>query len=352
MDGGCGIVLKGSAPLAVAHALSVLGFGSYSFDREDRRMELEKPSRKPPAHHVKRHAVVRDQRSQAVIARKTVGPPVLATSKRAIRKVESIVPSKSSETMSTDELVELLSRLAAPRTVKLSTEHTQSDSTRVGFRITVSKRTPHEQEDYMRRLSIPRMVFVEAVIPTNVIQRFLSSSALVSLVERLSQPRSLDTLIERYSVPKEYEEQDDSDFSFVDLPLPLLRKEITGLESPYLPKRPLMDLRQPQIRQSSVEGSDLHDELTFLIDTIYEITRDGESDFPGHVDAFVAPMLESILADFNKWKNVPSALNFPCHSAFEMALSSMRSLKPKRLLLCRLHSVIKLLTNHIIKLQS
>ena len=291
--------------------------------------------------------------------RQPPGAPNLLTSKRT-RALSLSEPTKIEQhVVSKKYMVTLIDRLSRPREFQYTEIPQEGDSPRIGFRLTVMKRSCQQQKEYMENLSVPRVVYGEPYLERVRGQPFLSSEAVADLVERLSKPHTLESLLKRYAVTSNSDNTFD-DISLPDKPLHVILDEGDDSPSPYLCHLVGPFVRPFQGKESNCTDRGLQEGLESVCQAISNMVDKGEGDFPGKIDSYVTTMIENMILStcaqhFNDetsstmlTDNVPSTCVHTLRS-FSL-LDFVRLFKPSKLLLCRLNIITHNLIRYILSL--
>jgi len=201
MRGSASIQIKLPEHSPVSNALKVLGYSAACKDGYA-TISIQNPAIRKIHTRLKRNKVVEEDEVVTPKARKAYGAPRLLTLDRTRHVKSPDAPSRN--VVSPEDLLSIVARLSTPRKSRQQSNIIEDDSPRIGFRITLSKRSLHQQQLYMERLSVPRSVFSTEPVEYHVaIPRHLTEEELTAHVQRLSKPRSLESLLVRYAHPGE-----------------------------------------------------------------------------------------------------------------------------------------------------
>ena len=358
MRGSASIQIKLSDHSSVSNALKVLGYSAACKDGYA-TISIQNPAVRKIHTRLKRTKVVEDEMFTHQ-TRKAYGAPRLLTLDR-IRHVKS-PDAPSRNVVSPEDLLSIVARLSAPRKPRQQSKIIEDDSPRIGFRITLSKRSLHQQQLYMERLSVPRSVFCTEPVEYHVaIPRHLTEEELTAHVQRLSKPRSLESLLVRYALPGEdYINTVEDSINTVEDSITKDACIMRIVPPAIVELSPYQMVSANQIAPRSIDNKDpLVTVVTFLCKNILNIVTKGEEEFPDQVDTFAARLLEvSILPALEtrplrrEIHDLPKVVSTKDSLETAKFLELVHLFPPNRVLVCRLESLIETLIKHILTLHS
>ncbi len=346
-NGGSVIQLRVTRGSPISHSLELLGFEA-TCNHGVTTISIQKPPLCEPKSRRKQVDSAPDV-SIVTVCQKAIGAPHLITSTRGRPFQETV--SQPKRVASSQAISSIISRLAVPRRHHAPVGHLEDDSPRVGFRVTILRRSSEEQQIYMERLSVPRTIYSEPVNDRTGLVRCITQDHLLRLVARLSKPRTLESLVDRYTT-QEVDSISTMDSVIHDASMTEIfpMGNLTKVSiSPY--RKELANAVDGKHRE--VVDLQLQSEVKFLSDNILNIVTKGEQDFPGLVDSFTARLLEvTVLPSLENRPLSREVTHFDLTTSIETArfLALIALFPPNKLLVCRLRSLIDSLIKHILAL--